>query len=183
MAHRNRWFTYVYLLKMVDLSMAMLNNQRVSITGWNTFLSCFIIWNIPRNIKNIWELMQNNLTKTPGSVLTRFILGAHVGGIWYQWAGIYMRHTYNQYIYNIIYIYILYYYIYVYIYVHIFTHIYIYTFLVAPWLHIYFRESQNKLPIASNRSWEYAIRRSSFQAIMERCNAAMEAAISLIKSS
>ena len=29
MAHRNRWFTWVYLLKMVDLSMAMLNNQMV----------------------------------------------------------------------------------------------------------------------------------------------------------
>ena len=28
MAHENRWFTWVYLLKMVDLSMAMLNNQR-----------------------------------------------------------------------------------------------------------------------------------------------------------
>ena len=29
MAHRNRWFTWVYLSKMVDLSMAMLNNQMV----------------------------------------------------------------------------------------------------------------------------------------------------------
>jgi hypothetical protein len=29
MAHRNRWFTWVYLLKMVDLSMAMLNNHMV----------------------------------------------------------------------------------------------------------------------------------------------------------
>ena len=29
MAHRNRWFAWVYLLKMVDLSIAMLNYQRV----------------------------------------------------------------------------------------------------------------------------------------------------------
>jgi len=29
MAHRNRWFTWVYLLKMGGSSMAMLNNQRV----------------------------------------------------------------------------------------------------------------------------------------------------------
>jgi len=30
MAHRNRWFTWVYLLKMVNYSMAMLNYQRVN---------------------------------------------------------------------------------------------------------------------------------------------------------
>ena len=29
MAHRNRWFTWVYLLNMVDRSIAMLNYQRV----------------------------------------------------------------------------------------------------------------------------------------------------------
>jgi hypothetical protein len=30
MAHRNRWFTWVYLLKVGGFSMAMLNNQMVA---------------------------------------------------------------------------------------------------------------------------------------------------------
>ena len=42
MAHRNRWFTWVYLFKMVDLSMAMLNNQMVHIITYH-YISLHII--------------------------------------------------------------------------------------------------------------------------------------------
>jgi hypothetical protein len=34
MAHRNRWFAWVYLLEMVNLSMAMSNNQMVCIRSY-----------------------------------------------------------------------------------------------------------------------------------------------------
>ena len=52
MAHRNRWFTWVCLLRMVDLSMAMLNNQMV--------IYIYNIYNIPK-----WSTSENFLVDLP----------------------------------------------------------------------------------------------------------------------
>jgi len=56
MAHRNRWFTWVYLLKMVDLSMAML-----VITRWYVYISdaseiCEVIWMLRNPSAALWRV-------------------------------------------------------------------------------------------------------------------------------
>ena len=64
MAHRNRWFTYY---KLVDLSMAMLNNQMV----------CCVFSTLTK-VYNILTWYENVLQKIPG--LNRWFstsLGAH----------------------------------------------------------------------------------------------------------
>ena len=49
MAHRNRWFTV--LNSMVDLSMAMLNNQRVIAMVTATSYTSYDPWNMWKHVE------------------------------------------------------------------------------------------------------------------------------------